>query len=133
MEMENNEIREDVMEETTAMVPAVEEDVAPENYEASYTDAESSTGSVGGFIKLAAIGVGAGLVVKKFIYDRRIKPMIEARRAKKKAAEEEAERERIKNMLTEFGVIVPTTTADPVPEVVEAEEVNSEETDEGTK
>lgn len=126
-----NEIREDVMEETTVMVPAVEEDVTPENYEASY-DAESA-GSVGGFVKLAAIGVGVGLAVKKFIYDRKIKPAIEERREKKKAAEEAAEKERIRNMLTEFGVLVPTTTADPVPEGV-AEEVSSEdETAEETK
>lgn len=127
--MENNEFREDLMEET-AMVPAVEAEVAPENYEAS-DDAES-TGSIGGFVKLAAIGVGVGLAAKKFIYDRKIKPAIEERREKKKAAEEAAEKERIRKMLTEMGVIIPATAADPVPEVV-AEEVNSEETTEETE
>ena len=121
-EIMNNEI----IEETETMV-AEDQDQEDIYYPVTTEDAESNGGSaLGGLVKLAALGVGGFVLGKKFIWDKKLKPKFEEKRAKKKAEVEAAEEKRFEEWAVKRGLLIPTETI--VEETAgEVQDVNPEE------
>lgn len=121
--MNNNEI----IEETEATV--IEDQDYPEDsyYPATTEDTETDGGSgIGGIVKLAAIGAGGFILGKKFIWDKKLKPAIDKKRAAKKAEAEAAEEKRFEEWAVKKGLLVPIE--EPAEEVNgEVQDVNPEE------
>lgn len=121
-EIMNNEI----IEETEATV--IEEDNQEDAYYPATTeDTDTDVGSgLGAIVKLAALGVGGFILGKKFIWDKKLKPKFDEKRAKKKAEAEAAEEKRFEEWAVKKGLLVPTE--EPAEETNgEVQDVNPEE------
>ena len=120
--MNNNEI----IEETEATV-IEDQDQEDAYYLATTEDADTDGGSgLGGLLKLAAIGAGGFILGKKFIWDKKLKPAIDKKRAAKKAEAEAAEEKRFEEWAVKKGLLVPIE--EPAEEVNgEVQDVNPEE------
>lgn len=81
--MDETTMNNEIMEETEMTVVEDQEDTY---YPATTEDTDTDGGSgLGGLLKLAAIGAGGFILGKKFIWDKKLKPAIDKKRAAKKA------------------------------------------------
>lgn len=127
-EIMNNEIME------TEVEVAKDQEIPEDNYyPATAEDSATDGGSaIAGFVKLAALGVGGFVVAKKFVWDKKLKPMHDEKRAAKKAKAEAAEEAKFEAWAVKRGLLVPaeTTTEETDGEV---QDVNPEELTEEKK
>lgn len=121
-EIMNNEIMEE-----TEMTVVEDQDQEDTYYPATTEDTDTDGGSgLGGLLKLAAIGAGGFILGKKFVWDKKLKPAIDKKRAEKKAEAEAAEEKRFEEWAIKKGLLVPIET--PVEETNgEVQDVNPEE------
>lgn len=128
-EIMNNEIMEET--ETTVVEDQDQEDTY---YPATTEDTDTDGGSgLGGLLKLAAIGAGGFILGKKFIWDKKLKPAIDKKRAEKKAEAEAAEEKRFEDWAVKRGLLIPTealveeTDTDEVQDMMNPEDLTEEE------
>lgn len=131
--MEETTMNNEIMEETNATV-VEDQDQEDIYYPATTENADTDGGSgLNGLLKLAAIGAGGFILGKKFIWDKKLKPAIEKKRAAKKAEAEAAEEKRFEDWAVKRGLLVPTETPVEEPANDEVQDVNPEELTEETK
>ena len=105
-EIMNNEIIEE-----TEMTVVEDQDQEDTYYPATTEDTDTDGGSgLGGLVKLAAIGVGGFILGKKVVWDKKLKPAIDKKRAEKKAEAEAAEEKRFEDWAVKRGLLIPTET-----------------------
>lgn len=125
--MENNEImnNEEIMETNVTVVEDQDQDtyypVTTEN-----TDTDGGSG-LNGLLKLAAIGAGGFILGKKFVWDKRLKPALEKKRAAKKAEAEAAEEQRFESWAVKRGLLIPTEAPVEEPNNDNVQDVDPEE------
>lgn len=121
--MENNEIMNN--EETNVTVVEDQEDTY---YPATTENTDTDGGSgLNGLLKLAAIGAGGFILGKKFVWDKRLKPALEKKRAEKKAEAEAAEEERFESWAVKRGLLIPTEAPVEEPNNDNVQDVDPEE------
>lgn len=124
--MDETTMNNEIMEETEMTV--VEDQDQEEHYPATTEDADTDGGSgLGGLLKLAAIGAGGFILAKKFVWDRKLKPALEKKRAEKKAEAEEAEEKRFEDWAVKRGLLVPTEAPVEESDNDEVQDVNPDE------
>lgn len=123
--MENNEImnNEEIMETEVKAIEDQEPDYYPATTENTDTDA---TSGLNGLLKLAAIGAGGFILGKKFVWDKKLKPALDKRRAAKKAEAEAAEEQRFESWAVKRGLLVPTATVEE-PNTDNVQDIDPEE------
>ena len=125
------EIMEEIVEETETTVVEDQEDTY---YPATTEDTDTDGGSgLGGLLKLAAIGAGGFILGKKFIWDKKLKPAIEKKRAEKKAEAEAAEEKRFEDWAVKRGLLIPAEALVEETDTDEVQDVNPEDLTEEEK
>lgn len=125
--MEETTMNNEIMEETE-MTVVEDQNQEDTYYPATTEDTDTDGGSgLGGLLKLAAIGAGGFILGKKFIWDKKLKPVIDKKRAAKKAEAEAAEEKRFEDWAVKRGLLVPTETPIEEPDNGEVQDVNPEE------
>ena len=125
--MEETTMNNEIMEETE-MTVVEDRDQEDTYYPATTEIADNDGGSgLGGLLKLAAIGAGGFILGKKFIWDKKLKPAIDKKRAAKKAEAEAAEEKRFEDWAVKRGLLVPAETPVEEPDNGEVQDVNPDE------
>lgn len=125
--MDETTMNNEIMEETE-MTVVEDQDQEADYYPATTENADTDDGSgIGGLLKLAAIGAGGFILGKKFIWDKKLKPAIDKKRAAKKAEAEAAEEKRFEDWAVKRGLLVPVETPVEEPDNGEVQDVNPDE------
>lgn len=125
--MDETTMNNEIMEETE-MTVVEDQNQEDTYYPATTEDTDTDGGSgLGGLLKLAAIGAGGFILGKKFIWDKKLKPAIDKKRAAKKAEAEAAEEKRFEDWAVKRGLLVPTEAPVEEPDNGEVQDVNPEE------
>ena len=125
--MDETTMNNEIMEETE-MTVVEDQDQEDTYYPATTEIADTDGGSgLGGILKLAAIGAGGFILGKKFIWDKKLKPAIDKKRAAKKAEAEAAEEKRFEDWAVKRGLLVPAETPVEEPDNDEVQDVNPDE------